>query len=68
MCRPVIERRADMAGDNHGAETQEEQQAPQDDGQQKATQEQPQVRVTHNFFRKLTTALRNTARAPSYDF
>ena len=24
--------------------------------------------VTHNFFRKLTTAWRNTARAPSYDF
>lgn len=24
--------------------------------------------VTHYFFRKLTTAWRNTARAPSYDF
>lgn len=27
-----------------------------------------QTVVTHNFFRKLTTAWRNTARAPSYDF
>ena len=27
-----------------------------------------QTVVTHNFFRKLTTAQRNTARAPSYDF
>ena len=32
-----------MAGDNHGAETQEEPQAPQDDGQQQAPQEEPQV-------------------------
>ncbi len=32
-----------MAGDNHGAETQEEPQAPQDDRQQQATQEQPQM-------------------------
>ena len=32
-----------MAGDNHGAETQEEPQTPQNDGQQQAAQEQPQV-------------------------
>ena len=32
-----------MAGDNHDAKTQEEPQAPQDNGQQQAAQEQPQV-------------------------
>lgn len=32
-----------MAGDAHGATTQEEPQAPQNDGQQQAAQEQPQV-------------------------
>ena len=32
-----------MAGDAHGAETQEEPQAPQDHGHEQAAQEQPQV-------------------------
>ena len=32
-----------MAGDNHGAETQEEPQAPQDERSQQAQEEQPQV-------------------------
>lgn len=32
-----------MAGDNHGTETQKEPQAPQDNGQQQAAQEQPQM-------------------------
>ncbi|MBQ3301914.1 MAG: hypothetical protein IJH04_07220 [Eggerthellaceae bacterium] len=32
-----------MAGDAHGATTQEEPQAPQDDGQQQTAQEQPQM-------------------------
>ena len=35
-----------MAGDNHGAETQEETQAQEDLGQQRAAQGQPQVRST----------------------
>ena len=32
-----------MAGDNHGAETQEEPQAPQDNGQQQEAQDKPQM-------------------------
>ena len=32
-----------MAGDNHGTEAQEEPQAPQDNGQQQAAQDKPQV-------------------------
>lgn len=32
-----------MAGDNHGAKTQEEPQAPQNEGQQQTAQEQPQM-------------------------
>lgn len=39
----MTERQADMAGDNHGAETQEESQTAQEHGQQQATQDQPQV-------------------------
>lgn len=32
-----------MAGDNHGAETQEEPQAQEDIGREQAQEEQPQV-------------------------
>lgn len=37
---------ADMAGDNHGAETQKEPQAQEDLGHQRAAQDQPQVSGT----------------------
>lgn len=39
----MTEMQADMAGDNHGTETQEEPQASQHIGQQQAAQEQPQM-------------------------
>ena len=39
----MTERQADMAGDNHGAETQEEPQAAQDERNQQAQEEQPQM-------------------------
>ena len=39
----MTERQADMAGDNHGAETQEEPQAQEDLGHEQAQEEQPQV-------------------------
>ena len=42
----MTERQADMAGDAHGAETQEEPQAQKDLGQQQAAQDQPQVSGT----------------------
>ena len=43
----MTERQADMAGDNHGAETPEEPQAQEDHGQQQAPQDQPQVSGTN---------------------
>ena len=42
----MTERQADMAGDAHGAETQEEPQAQEDLGQQQTAQDQPQVSGT----------------------
>ena len=39
----MTERRADMAGDAHGAETQEEPKAQEDLGREQAQEEQPQV-------------------------
>ncbi len=39
----MTKRRADMAGDAHGDKTQEESQAPKNNGQQQAAQDQPQV-------------------------
>jgi hypothetical protein len=42
----MTERRADMAGDAHGAETQEEPQAQEDLGQQQTAQDKSQVSGT----------------------
>ena len=42
----MTERQADMAGDAHGAETQEEPQTAQNDGREQAAQERPQVSGT----------------------